>query len=345
MDLSKYLYSPAIRTRRAELLGLSHIKDSYDAGFLPLFELTRSRRTKSNPEGSVEISVREVLEIVGDAAFVVDITGLSSLTNSEVEKLLDPDASFANWVEFVDKNLPRSAVPVIHLTDPYDDAAVSHQLSKFVPRHGAVAIRVPAEFEDIELLARTVEREVGSFEHIVLYVDVGLVTEKGLRGAMARVVDVVLAVSDLNPGLVVPLASSFPSTVTPFGDEHGSFSLHEVSISDYIKGEFAQLNCIHGDYACIHPRDLEGMAINWVPRVDVPLDDSLFYYRFRRHDGGYVRAAAAALSDGRYSGIECWGDENIRLAAGGDPAGKAPAFWISVRLNLHIERQLIRLGA
>lgn len=345
IDLSAYIYSPAIRTRRAELVGLSEINDAYESGLLPLFELTRSRRTKSNPEGSVEESVSKLIDIVGQAHFVADVTTLKSLANSEVERLLDPENSFGNWTEFVSKYLPKTAVPVIHLTDPFDADSVISQINSFLRTQAAIAFRIPSEFENLEELAKLVDDELDDLSQVAVYADVGMVTARGYRGAHARVLEVASIFSDMEPGLFSSLASSFPSTVTPFGDVNGTFPLHEVALSDALKEEFSDINCIHGDYGCIHPMDMEGMAINWVPRVDVPLDASLFYHRYRRHDGGYVRAAEAALRDKQYVPLDCWADSNVRLAAAGNPAGKAPAFWISVRLNFHIERQLIRLGA
>lgn len=345
-DLSSYLYSPAIRTRSAELVGLSKINnDPFGGGLLPLFELTRSRRTKSNPEGSVELSLEALLKIVEESSFVVDVTSLNSLTNAEVEKLLDPSENFKIWRDFCSGNLPETAIPVVHLTDPYDSQSVSVQIENFMARHGCVALRIPSDFDDIEELITTVQGQLGDLSDVAVYADVGLVTERGLSGAKARAREIALAVSELRPGLLASLASSFPSTVTPYGDKRGQFSLQEVALSDYLKEEFAEINCVHGDYACIHPKDMEGMAINWVPRVDVPLESSLFYYRHRRHEGGYIRAAAGAFADADYVPLNCWADENIKLAAAGNPAGKAPAFWISVRLNFHIERQLVRLGA
>ncbi|OGT57613.1 MAG: hypothetical protein A3E01_06700 [Gammaproteobacteria bacterium RIFCSPHIGHO2_12_FULL_63_22] len=345
IDLSRFLYSPAIRTRRAELVGLSKLEDAFAAGLLPLFELTRSRRTKSNPAGSVEASIVELLSIVDSNPFVADVTSLASLSNSEVEKLLDPTQDFENWRDFVAANLPETAIPVVHITEPYDGASVSKQAESFLERHDCIAVRVPSEFENVEDLFRTLEEDFRTLERVLVYADVAMVTERGLAGALARTSEIAALVEGLHPGLFVSLASSFPSTVTPFGDQSGTFRLHEVAISEYLKEEFEEMRCLHGDYACIHPRDMEGIAINWVPRVDVPLADSLYYHRFRRQDGGYVRAAEAALSSPSYEPLNCWADENIRLAAAGNPAGRAPAFWISVRLNFHLERQLVRLGA
>lgn len=345
IDFTNYIYSPVLRTRRAELKGLSELQNPYEAGLLPLIELTRSRRTKSNPEGSVDVSLDDLLRIIGNAHFVVDVTTLKSLTNSEVEQLLNPSQGFRKWQEFATKRLPKSAIPIVHLTDPFDAKSVELQVNHFLESWPAVAFRIPSEFDALSQLADAINLMNVDSRRLVIYADVSMVTERGYRGALARVREVISTFAGLAPGLLSPLASSFPSTVTPFGNVRGVIPLHEVSLSDGIKEEFDELNCIHGDYGCVHPIDMEGMAINWVPRIDVPLEGSLFYYRFRRHDGGYVRAAEAALTDREYVPLNCWADQNIKSAASGNPPGKAPAFWISTRVNFHIERQMIRLGA
>lgn len=345
IDFSTFVYSPVIRTRRAELVGLSEIQDPYSLGLLPLFELTRSRRTKSNPEGAVEASVEAMINVVDDAFFVVDVTTQKSLTNSEVERLLDADDRFKGWTDFVVNSLPETAIPVVHLTDPFEADSVSSQVEAFLRVKPGIALRIPSEFEEIDGLVQTINRSLGSFADVAVYADVGMVGQKGYPGALARAREIAAIFSELEPGLFAPIASSFPSTVTPFGDVTGVIRLFEVGLSDTILSEFDDMHVIHGDYACIHPLDMEGVAMNWVPRVDVPLDDSLYYYRFRRHEGGYVRAASAVLSDRRYVEIKCWANENIKLASDGKPVGKSPAFWISARLNMHVERQLRRLGA
>jgi len=337
-------YSPAIRTRRAELLGISEVRSPFERGLLPLFELTRSRRSKKNPEGSVEFSVDEVVKLVDANLFVVDMTTLDSLSNPQVINLLDPSGYFSNWTSFVTDKLPETAIPMVHLTDPYDGNSVAAQIAKLKSRHSFLALRIPSEFGALDSLAATISGELGSMEDVVVYADVGMVTSRSRFGAEVRVREVAASFEALSPAFIAPLASSFPSTVAPYGDAHGGFPLHEVAISDSLKQEFDELNCIHGDYACIHPLDAQGMAINWVPRVDVPLEDSLYYYRYRRNEGSYARAAADAIRDKHYISLPCWAHDNLLAAAKGAPLGKSPAHWISVRLNYHIERQLQRLA-
>lgn len=338
-------YVCAVRTRKAELCGLEHVTNASQRGLLPIFEISKSRRTKSNPEGGVDISVSELLKCFPDAPFVADVTSLANLWNAQVEALLDPEDAFSTWRVFVRDRLPRYAIPVVHLEDPFNDAAVRTQLDEFLGRNGYAAIRIPSEFGALDGLSDTLANYSNSASRLAVFADVGMVLPKGFSGAAARVSEIGAHCADIEPGLFAPLASSFPSSVTQLGgDETGQFELQETKLSRLLHEEFDDLNVAHGDYGCIHPLDMEGMAINWVPRVDVPLDATVFYHRYRRDSGGYVHAAQAALRDARYVPMPCWGHDNIAEAAAGHPRGKSPAHWISVRLNFHVERQLTRVA-
>lgn len=338
-------YVCAVRTRRAELSGLGHVKNAARRGLLPVFELSKSRRSKSNPDGSVELSVADLLGAFPDAPFIADVTSLANLLNAQVEALLDPEDCFSKWRTFVRDKLPPYVVPVVHLEEPFNEAAVRVQLDEFLHRNSYASVRIPSDFQVMDALTEALTAYSASTSQLALLADVGMVLPKGFSGAAARVAEVAGYCADIDPGLFASLASSFPSSVTQLGgDESGQFDLQETRLSSLVANEFDDLSIAHGDYGCIHPLDMEGMAINWVPRIDVPLDTTLFYHRYRRDVGGYIQAAQAVLRDARYAPIDCWAHDNIAEAAIGSPRGKAPAHWISVRLNLHIERQLLRLA-
>ncbi|ENZ95882.1 hypothetical protein O1K_07645 [Xanthomonas fragariae LMG 25863] len=138
-------------------------------------------------------------------------------------------------------------------------------------------------------------------------------------------------------------SSSFPNSVVSAGgeDDQGAFNLSEVYLWKELVLKFPDLT--YGDYAGIHPIDFTGTVTNWVPRVDVMLDESFYYHRYRRSEGGYEKAAYEALNDHRYVPLDCWAQENIRLAAGGSPNGRSPSFWIANRVNFHLSRQLFKI--
>ena len=93
------------------------------------------------------------------------------------------------------------------------------------------------------------------------------------------------------------------------------------------------------------------MARGWIPRIDVPLDKIVYYYKERRPKGvtayasTYTQVARAVCSDDRfpYGLLENWGIAQIKACAQGASPSASPSFWISVRMNIHIEQQVKRI--
>lgn len=336
-------YLPILRSRAAELRGLRELGKQELGKLVPIIELTRSRRSSKNPNGDISKSVESVCEILGGQEFVADLTSLSSLQNPEIVKLLDDADGFANWTAFANAVLPENCIPTVHLLDPFEIESFKTQAGKLRSRFRKVAIRVPTSYTTFRDL---IDASVGTFNKlsdVILTLDAGYVTKGAKTGAIARLVEMLTDVSGKDFGVVSVAASSFPSSVVAAGggDDEGQFPLSEVILWDDLKGRFKEID--YSDYAAIHPMDFTGTVTNWVPRIDVMLDKSFYYRRYRRSDGGYVRAAKEAYQDSRYVPLDCWAQQNIREAAAGSPNGRSPSFWIANRVNFHLTRQVLRM--
>ena len=102
----------------------------------------------------------------------------------------------------------------------------------------------------------------------------------------------------------------------------------------------------HGDFGSIHPVRYDTGGGGWIPRIDVPLNDKCFYHRYKRDEGSYVFCAKEVIKDSKYekiSGLNSWGDLEIKDASEDNPNGKNPSHWIAVRANLYMTRQCLRL--
>lgn len=347
MPVRGRVYCPALRTRDSELRGYAQLASSVKDAVLPIFELTKSRRSKSNPDGSIAVTVSRLLEVIGDRPFVVDVTSLGSQSNAETAMLLDPDDAFGRWRAFV-KTLPKSCIPVAHLNDPFDLDEFSTQVNDLWLHRSAVALRIPTDYEAVSDVANALTdnrtRRIGT---IIVLADDGFV-EQGKAAESARRCHEILNHFKNKANFVAPLTSSFPNSVMlpsfGGGDASGRFSLEEVSVSETIRAMGVEgAEVLHGDYGLICPEDFDGTVTNWVPRVDVPLTTTGYYHRYRRDAGGYVKAATKAKDDPMYAQLACWADECIHKAAAGSPPGRSPAFWIAARVNYHITRQARRL--
>jgi len=350
IDLSRVLYCPVVSTRDAEFRGFSELSKSTLSHLLPVVELTRSRRSKLNANGDIHRSLERLLEVVGNLPFIMDVSSSESQQNSQTAELLSPENGFEAWCKFVASNVP-SAIPVVHFLDPFDEGNFLVQLERLGKVSGLVALRIPTWFDDFPALMSALSTSSIQCDFILLLDAAFVRGEAEANAALTRMLEMYEVLrSQTSVRFVSTLASAFPSSVVDpgyGGDEHGILPLHEVMISrkfaEKIPATQDGPKVLYGDYSCIHPLDFQGTVTNWVPRVDCPLDEIVFYRRYRRHEGGYVRAAKAVADDAMYRPLECWGCEQISAAARNDPQGRSPSFWISVRLNIHIERQVVRL--
>jgi hypothetical protein len=337
-------YMPIVRTRAAELRGLRELTAPVKDAIVPVVELTRSRRSSKNPGGDVQKSIDALLEILGNRPFVADLTSLASQQNGEFGQLLNDAGAFQAWTDFVSQRLPPTCVPIVHLLDPFDEAEFRTQVARLLGVFRQVAVRIPTSYMDLPAVIAAFQADLGSLDQVVMVLDAGYVTGKTVQGAIGRLSEMIGNLHGHFPASLSIASSSFPNSVTNAGggDEQGELMLVEVAIGAELAPLRADLR--YGDYAAIHPLDFMGMVVNWVPRVDVMLDDRFYYHRHRRTAGGYIRAAAEARRDQRWRPLQCWAQENIDAAAAGAAKGLSPSFWISNRVNFHISRQVVRLS-
>lgn len=337
-------YLPILRSRAAELRGLKELTNQIRGELFPIIELTRSRRSRNNPGADISKSIEAVVDILKEQSFVADLTSLESLQNAEFAQLFDDADGFKAWTDFASANLPEHCVPMVHLLEPFELRPFQLQVERLRVNFGRVALRVPTSYRDFEVLVSACAATFQSLDEVVLTLDAGYVTQSVMAGALARLAEMLDAVSGKGFGNVSIAASSFPSSVVSAGgdDDEGSFPLVEVALWNSLKPRFP--NLAYGDYSAIHPMDFTGTVTNWVPRVDIMLDDSFYYHRYRRSALGYVRAAQEAYRDKRYVPLDCWAQENIKAAAAGNPPGRSPSFWITNRVNFHLTRQVLRVA-
>jgi len=337
------IYVPIVRSRAAELKGLKELHTGVLDAILPVVELTRSRRTTKNPGGSLEQSVTNVREILGDRPFIADLTSLESQQSGELNDLLSDANDFGNWTTFAATVLPPTAIPVVHLLDPFVPAEFGAQLRALRRRFSRFALRFPVGYAYVRDALVACASEAGDVAGVAVVLDAGFVTRTTAAAKGAELQALLSDTAGFAPWFISTAASSFPNSVVSAGggDDTGAFPLIETSLHASLARQSPGL--VYGDYAAIHPEDFVGTVTNWVPRVDVMLETEFYYHRYRRSDGGYIRAAAEAQADPRFVGLDCWATKNIAAAAAGAPLGKSPSHWIANRVNFHISRQVERL--
>jgi hypothetical protein len=169
--------------------------------------------------------------------------------------------------------------------------------------------------------------------------------------SIARINNIKSILTDIEVHFIVS-STSFPKNVSDLGDvDSDTFSISEIQIHNSICSQIP--NVIYGDYASINPirNDTVTMARGWIPRIDVALQDSIYYYKKRRPQGisayasTYTQVAQTVVKDSRFpKDLKTnWGIQQINTCANGGAPSSTPRFWISVRMNIHLEQQVKRL--
>lgn len=344
-----FCYMPLLRTRGAELKAYEVLGDEVAEKLFPIFELTRARRSKYDREGDVSKNIEKIKELVGGRWFALDLTTTEQQGNGRISEILGDGANgFGKWVELVEEFDDCNIVPAVHMDLDHLNV-LTDEVSALLGLARYLLLRVSITDEPLSDIEDFVEN-VPNCENVILLIDREYI---GVRDSSARVSDqgVFRDVCQTYGGVfhsISYVSSSFPSSVVLpgyGGDSYGFFPIPEVPFFNDLSGVRGQAQICYSDYATVHPLAYPGGGGGWVPRVDFPLGDHLFYHRYRRDDGGYVRAASEVERDRMYVRYPDWGCNEIELASIGLPNGRGPSHWISVRMSLHMSRMVDRFGS
>lgn len=334
--LDRFTYFPALRTRQAELKGLSQLDRARKAQLLPV--LTLGRWPKAT---DFSRSAEKAAEAMDGLPYVLDLTSDARHLAEEQRRLRDPTNAFEAWRNFVAQS--AAAIPVVQLSGDAKTRDIIKQAQEIERQVGKAAFRIRDFTADTPMVINALSALNDSRNAVVL------VDCQYIRNALAAYVAATVATinrlrSEFPELLISVLSTSFPQSTTPFADatqQRGSIDIMERQLHEEIGGDAV---AVYGDHASIHSVIYdEELIMRWVARVDYPHE--LDWY-FERRPGdqsanGYISAARAIRdTDPDIGQRSIWGEEMIIQAAEGNPHAKAPAPWIAVRVNIHIARQL-----
>ena len=346
--MPKFNYFPIIKTTDAELKGYSNLDQAVSKSILPVFELTKSRRSEKNPHGKVEKKIDKLQEILASKPFILDLTTEKSYSNRQIEKLIRNNTNgYESWCEFVInlKNKGLKLYPTIHY-HPLHIPDVKTQIFELEKHFELLAFRIDAfneeTYEFINNFQKLLPKNIA--DKIILILDGKFIHIKEIEDKKQDFLSIVEKIKlIIHPKYFVCPCSGFPKSVTEDGyggDETGEFKISENEIYNEIYQKYSDV--LYGDYASIHPKRYDMAGGYWIPRIDVPLNEKVFYYRYRRKESSkhsYMKAAKKILKDDRYISAGSWGDEEIRQAGQGMVNGRSPSHWIAVRMNIHMTRR------
>jgi hypothetical protein len=334
IQFGDFLYYPALRTRPAEIAGYANLRPNVKNALAPIMRLGAWPRCADLSE-----STTQLVDAVSGNHFILDVTRESMYQNSSVNALLDPTDDFKAWQDLV-KSIPN-AVPTVQ----FSSAARLPQIIRQTRQLEAIGRKLAFRVSDFQADTNRVITALSAMDdpkNALIVIDAGYIRET-MAASIAACVSSVNDIRDEIPTAEIAVVStSYPGSVTSFvANEQGTagtINILERDLFDAIGADAV----IYGDHGSIHARTKAATGGKYTPQIDCSLYDAWLFERRPNSDGeGYIDAAKSIIK--RWP--ECisddtWGAEMIRKAATGAIDGmKSRAFWIAVRVNLHLTRQ------
>lgn len=361
-------YVLILKAGEAELRAMEHLGSDVKDTILPLIELTRGRKLptrKGKPipkeQFPFDRRIQRIKEIFSNQKVCLDLTSDEALMNKQILSLYNPENGYKNWVDFLIKlkteNCFKEIIPtlIIDFEDDDFEENIIGQVQALKENFSTVIYRNNISDDNCYNDFLLIKDEIDNLKLNVL-----IDSEYVIQSAQNQFEEKIFArVTNLKKILdpstkFIICSTSFPNNISEIGKEKtDTFSLSEVEIFNLLRKRSLD-NIIYSDYGSINPKrnDTIIMARGWIPRIDVPRKKQVFYYRQRRPKGitkytdTYNRVAEKVVIDTRFPRNlkNNWGIRQIINCANGDSPGSSPSFWISVRMCIHVEQQVRRLG-
>ncbi|WP_334085048.1 beta family protein [Helicobacter typhlonius] len=343
-----FVYFPILKSRTSELRAYENLSIPAKKEILPIIELTKSRVSKSNPEGSIEKKIEEIKKLLNDNLFILDLTTDDTLKNPQIDKMLFSfENGYAEWVNFIKKitnEYKLNIIPCIHY-NPNCIEDVKLQIKQLKENIG-----------DLPLALRLIAKNKRNPEYIEKIKDITKDCILILDGEYSEnPLDFNLeAIGEHNFKAIICAYSAFPPTLPDNKKDIEEYKMTEQKEYYLLRKQYPHI--FYGDYACTHPIRYDTQARGWLPRIDIPLlecnqKDILYYCRCRTSEQvnteqAYQKCAKSlfGLSEIKNNlDTSIWGFQVFNDAVNGYVAGKSPSFWISVRMNIYISATLGKL--
>lgn len=366
-------YYLIVKTGDAEMKALEQSSSRVLDSIIPIIELTRGRklpskekdpelRKKEKAKYPYDKKLERICKVLAGRKVVFDLTSDKSLMSDETDMLYNPANGYENWISFL-SNLQQSGafselIPsiIIGENDSNIDASIKEQTKTLTGLFNGIAYRSDI-FDDNCYF--DIEHNIVPFlngKKLYVIVDCSYVIQANISQYYNRVKARVKNLHTIVPpeSTIIVSATSFPRNIGEVGDDTtDSFQLSEVAISKSLASD--GLLASYSDYGSINPvrNDNIVMAHGWIPRIDVPLKESFFYYRERKpklskeYAETYKQVARVVIRHKDFPNDmdDNWGIQQIKACAAGYSPASAPSFWISVRMCIHLEQQVSRLAA
>lgn len=359
-------YCVIAKTAQAELRAMSNLSRDVLDKILPIVELTRGRKVTSKETKAVSYPyfklIERIKEIYRGCDIAFDVTSNEALSSTEIDELYSYEGGYSAWIKLLDDltvdNCFKSITPSVLLN--YDDENfednVKSEIQQLDSRFKSIMYRYSIDneggIEDLQLISECFPDE----KELLVVIDCEYVPVASVHTTMTACETIVSRIKSAlgnRQYKLVLVSTTYPNNVAETNNEYeDDIPLREIDLYNGVLAKHPRI--VYGDYGTVNPQRNDGivMANGWLPKIDVALPTLVFYKRRRRPKGitayssTYEQVARLATADPRFplSSVSIWGIRQIVDCSMGYVPSSQPSFWISVRMNTHINQQVIRLG-
>lgn len=355
-------YFLIIKTGQAEIRSVENTSHDSLKKLFPVIELTRGRKKTLEDKKTVvhpfDSRLQRLKSSFRGMDVAIDVTSDSALSSPEVDVMYEYGNGYERWVNFVigikEEGCFKSIVPalIMNFDDPDFDENLRLEVERLSAQFDTLLYRDTIEEKFCYTDLPNILTYLPDGKRLIILIDCGYtpqaMEDNVTRKLLRRIENLKSDILDQRCEMAF-CATSFPNNISEIGGlDRDEFRISEVFMHEKIKSKYPDVH--YGDYGSINPKrnDNITMARGWIPRIDVPMLDAVYYYRQRRAKQSYVdtykHVAKRVIADSKYPrGLKCWGMYQIDLCRTLPPSS-SPNYWISVRMNIHIEQQLRRLG-
>ena len=204
-----------------------------------------------------------------------------------MDYLYSPDSGYKNWINFLiqlkNENVFERIIPAVlfNFEDDNFEENITKQIQELASNFNTILYRSDISdencYDDIELINNNITNN-----NLKIIIDCGYVPQASYQNVANKCI---ARINNLKSIITLPCeyiaaSTSFPNNVRDLGDlESDTFSISEIDIYNIILQTHKDV--IYADYASINPvrNDTITMARGWIPKIDVPLDKTIFYYK------------------------------------------------------------------
>lgn len=338
-SFSDYIYYPCVRSRASELQGLSNLREESIKYILPTISLCRAGK------GSDIHKAFDKISEAYQSDFIIDLTTSSPIALEDASIISSPENNYESWINYLKskKELRDDLIPSALISEGSTKRQFVRQVMALEEKFGKIAVRInPLQKKGMQA-ATLAASAVDDIDNVIFIIDVGQISNERQRPCLDACIRGINSIREIEDSSeIVITGSSFPRAFADYGRTRGSIPMLERQNYKALGGDSV---AIYGDYAGIHGEFYPGSYAKFVARIDYPTPG---HWIFERRAGDqqrerlYQQAAQEIINDEEWDDeLNAWGAQRIREAASGSNDGmNTPSKWISVRLNLHIERMI-----